>query len=77
MKSALHWFVSGILALVGLAMVFFGVLFFKGAYLSFCHSAGGETAFCSLLLGVILLVAGGGLFLSTITHSTRKKAYPY
>jgi hypothetical protein len=48
-------------------MVVFGILFIRDVYYS-----RGEVAFGSLVIGVILLLAGGGLLSSTVAETVRK-----
>lgn len=62
------WFVFGVFFTLSIIMVVFGILFVRDIY----YCSGGEVAFGSLILGVILLLAGGGLLSSTISETMRK-----
>ena len=72
MKSALSWVLYCVYTAVGLALVYFGLLFLKNIYLCLCLSEG-KAAFGSLLFGVILLLVGVGLVASTVALSVKKK----
>jgi hypothetical protein len=62
------WFVFGVFFTLSIMMIVFGILFVRDVY--YCSS--GEVAFGSLIIGVILLLAGGGLLSSTISETVRK-----
>jgi len=49
-------------------MIVFGIPFVRDTY----YSSNGEVAFGPLIIGVILLLAGGGLLSSTIAETMRK-----
>ena len=61
------WFVFGVFFTLSVMMIVFGILFIKDVYLS-----SGEVAFGSLIIGAVLLLAGGGLLSSTIAETIRK-----
>ena len=61
------WFVFGVFFTLSVMMIVFGILFIKDVYLS-----SGEAAFGSLIIGAVLLLAGGGLLSSTIAETIRK-----
>jgi uncharacterized membrane protein YhaH (DUF805 family) len=62
------WFVFGVFFTLSITMIVFGILFIRDVY----YSSSGEVAFGSLIIGVILLFAGGGLLSSTIAETVRK-----
>jgi hypothetical protein len=62
------WFVFGVFFTLSIMMIVFGILFIRDVY----YSNGGEVAFGSLIVGVILLLAGGGLLSSTVAETVRK-----
>lgn len=64
MKSAVHWLAFSLSVVLGVIMMFCGVLFIRNMYVCF-YMSGGQSIFCSLLLGVLLLMTGGGLLSST------------
>jgi len=61
------WFVFGVFFTLSIVMIVFGILFIRDVYYSRA-----EVAFGSLIFGIILLVAGGGLLSSTIAETIRK-----
>ena len=67
MKWLWFWFVFGVFFTLSIIMVVFGILFVRDVYYS-----RGEAVFGSLLIGVILLLAGGGLLSSTVAETVRK-----
>jgi uncharacterized membrane protein len=67
MKWLWSWFVFGVFFTLSIIMVVFGILFIRDVYYS-----RGEVAFGSLVIGVILLLAGGGLLSSTVAETVRK-----
>jgi hypothetical protein len=62
------WFVFGVFFTLSIMMIVFGILFVRDVY----YGSDGEVVFGSLIIGVILLLAGGGLFSSTIAETVRK-----
>jgi hypothetical protein len=67
MKLTMYWLTFGLSASCGMVMVFFGVVFIRN--MCFClYLSRGQSAFSSLLLGVLLLLVGGGLVSSTIVR---------
>ena len=64
MKSFLQWCKFGLLIAFGLVMIGGGFHFMKHAYLSLVVLKG-HLAIPSFLLGIVLLMAGGGLLCST------------
>ncbi|HUJ69186.1 MAG TPA: hypothetical protein VLW86_06660 [Syntrophorhabdales bacterium] len=71
MRSVLYWMVFGVYVIVGLVLVFFGVLFLRHVYVALWMSAG-RIAIPSLLFGVILLMVGGGILFSTFARSVKR-----
>ena len=71
MRSLLYWIVFSVYMIVGLLLLFFGVLFLRHVYVALWMSAG-RIAIPSLLLGVILLMAGGGVLFSTFAGSVKR-----
>jgi uncharacterized membrane protein YhaH (DUF805 family) len=61
------WFVFGVFFTLSIMMIVFGILFIRDVYYS-----GNEVAFGSLIIGVVLLLAGGGLLSSTVAETVRK-----
>jgi len=71
MNQALFWFFFGVMLTFSVLLMVFGVLFVRDVYVSIA-SARGDVAFASLLFGIILLLAGGGLLCSTIAETIKK-----
>ena len=71
MKSAVRWIRFGIDVAFAFAMLVFGGLFMRHVYVVFWIDKG-ELAFSSFLLGMVLFLVGGGLFLRTLDHSVRR-----
>jgi len=71
MRSLLYWIVFSVYTIVGLVLLFFGVLFLRHVYVALWMSAG-RIAIPSLLLGVILLMVGGGILFSTFARSFKR-----
>jgi hypothetical protein len=67
MNRLLLWFVFGVFFTAAILMITFGVLFIKDVYVNRA-----EVAFGSLIFGIILLLAGGGLLSSTVAETIRK-----
>lgn len=67
MNRILLWFLFGVFVSLALLMAAFGILFIKDAYV---HKA--EASFGSLIFGILLLLAGGGVLSSTIAETVRK-----
>ncbi len=61
------WFLFGVFTSMALLMVVFGVLFIKDVYVNRA-----EASFGSLIFGVLLLLAGGGVLSSTIAETVRR-----
>ena len=62
------WFVFGVFFTLSIMMIVFGILFIRDVY----YCSNGEVAFGSLIVGIILLLAGGGLLSSTVAETVRK-----
>lgn len=67
MYRILLWFLFGVFISLALLMIVFGLLFIKDVYV---HRA--EASFGSLIFGILLLLAGGGLLSSTIAETVKK-----
>lgn len=67
MNRILFWFVFGVVFSLSIIMIALGILSIKDVYL---HS--GEVAFGSLMLGILLIMAGGGILFSTIAETIRR-----
>lgn len=67
MNRILLWFLFGVFISLALLMIVFGLLFIKDVYV---HRA--EASFGSLIFGILLLLAGGGLLSSTIAETVKK-----
>lgn len=67
MNRILLWFLFGVFTSMALLMVVFGALFIRDVYV---HRA--EASFGSLIFGILLLLAGGGVLSSTIAETVRK-----
>lgn len=67
MARMFFWFFFGIVLTLSIIMVVFGILFIRDFYL---HDA--EIACGSLVFGIALLLAGGGLASSTIAETVRR-----
>ncbi|HNS78885.1 MAG: hypothetical protein WBJ54_01510 [Syntrophorhabdus sp.] len=67
MSRILLWFLFGVFTSMALLMVVFGVLFIKDVYVNRA-----EASFGSLIFGVLLLLAGGGVLSSTIAETVRR-----
>lgn len=67
MSRILLWFLFGVFTSMALLMVVFGVLFIKDVYVNKA-----EASFGSLIFGVLLLLAGGGVLSSTIAETVRR-----
>ena len=67
MNRLLFWFVFGVFFALSMILIVFGILSVRDVYLQ-----RGEVAFGSLILGVVLIMAGGGLLFSSIAETIRK-----
>jgi hypothetical protein len=67
MNRMVFWFLFGVFCTMSMIMVAFGLLFIRDVYL---HRA--EVSFGSVILGILLLMAGGGLFATTIAETVRQ-----
>jgi len=67
MSRILLWFLFGVFTSMALLMVVFGVLFIQDVYANRA-----EASFGSLIFGVLLLLAGGGVLSSTIAETVRR-----
>jgi hypothetical protein len=67
MNHMWRWFLFGVFFALSMVMIVFGILLIKDVYL---HR--GEAVFGSLLFGITLLLAGGGILSSTIAETIRK-----
>jgi hypothetical protein len=71
MKSALYWLKFAVYVVVAISMLVFGALLIRHVYVCLCL-ARGESAFLSLLLGVVLVLVGGGLLCSALARSIKR-----
>jgi hypothetical protein len=67
MQRMISWFIFGVFFTLSIMMIVFGILFIRDVYV-----ATGEVSFGSLILGVMLLLAGGGILSSTVAETARK-----
>ena len=67
MNRMLLWFLFGVFTSMALLMVVFGALFIKDVYVNRA-----EASFGSLIFGILLLLAGGGVLSSPIAETVRK-----
>jgi len=67
MKKSVSFFIQGVLITLSLLMVIFGLILIANAF----HTEG-EVAFGSLFFGILLILTGGGLGVSSIAELVKK-----
>ncbi|HVN95295.1 MAG TPA: hypothetical protein VMT62_02610 [Syntrophorhabdaceae bacterium] len=68
MRMLWFWFVFGVFFTLAVIMIVFGIHFISDIY----YYGEGENIFGSLIIGIILLLAGGGILSSTVAETVRK-----
>ena len=61
----------GVYMTLSIVMLAFGALYLRTVFVSL-YLAQGEIAFSSLILGIVLLMVGGGIFSSSIARYVKK-----
>ena len=67
MRRILFWFVFGVFFSLSIILIVFGILCIRDVYIQRA-----EVSFGSLIMGIILIMAGGGILFSTIAETIGK-----
>lgn len=67
LKRMFFWFVFGVFLSLSLVMIIFGIITIRDVYVNRVH-----VFFGSVIFGIILILAGGGILASTIAETIYK-----